>query len=89
LQEEGQSTRHIVTEALLKLDDLQTQELKPMGLTELSEKLNHINQILEHLGLESLHTSLGCESLRADLMLSESFVTSVVKIVKPGIKLGL
>ena len=85
-QDEGHNTRHIVTEALLKLMYSDANELKSLVLVELNEKLSIVSQILEQVDCErfleltaSCSTSLGPK-------LPDSFIESIKKTIKPGIK---
>lgn len=82
----GYSTRHIITEALLNLDESKT-EAKIAKNDELTETLNQVDHVLRQIvSGDNLSESRPRKSL-AHAGLSDSFVASVKKSVKSGLKI--
>jgi hypothetical protein len=84
---QGYSIRQIITEALLKLDEVH-REPSTTQLLELNEMLNQINQVLEQLGHgKPTHLRISGR-LSGDAGLDDSFIASIKQTVKQGVKVG-
>ena len=86
-KKEGHNTRHIVTKALLILEDFDNNELKSLMLVELNEKLSLVSQILEQIGFDGTTDVIASSTSSLNTMLSDSFINSIREAAKPGIKL--
>ena len=82
--ERGFSVRYVITEALLRLGDI---EVKPetTKVEGLNETLLHISQLLEQLGGEKLSPNTNRNSGTEQLRVSEVFITSVKNAARPGL----
>jgi hypothetical protein len=83
---EGYSVRQIITEALLKLTDINA-EITADTLSELKMTLEQVSQLLEQLGNRN-STQTSKQGTRQDNSeLTDSFINSVKKSAKVGVKL--
>jgi hypothetical protein len=80
-QEAGYSTRHILTEALLGLDDGSQDELSAV-IAELREVVGHAHDLLEEMR-DGRHVPPPRAGDGQAAQLSESFIASVRKTARP------
>lgn len=84
-QAEGYGVRQIITEALLKLgtpDSTQTN----IALDELNCALRTIGQLLDSFNKLEPQTLIDREDITVHLNLTDHFIGSITKAVKPGIR---
>ena len=86
-QSKGYNTRHIVIEALLKMEDADSNELKPLMLAELNEKLNRVSQLFENMEYGKISDLTACNLSSPVKKVSDSFINSIKEGAKPGISL--
>jgi hypothetical protein len=85
-QEAGYSTRHILTEALLGLDDGSQDELSAV-VAELREVVGHAHDLLEEMR-DGRHVPPTPAGDGQAAQLSESFIASVRASARPGMTGG-
>ena len=79
--------RHILTEALLRLDEESEQESE-LALAKLNEALGRVGLLLEQLQNGQYPTVAKPTVEQSQAALTDTFVTSVKNAAKPGLKLG-
>ncbi|MGB6679797.1 MAG: hypothetical protein WBF08_00555 [Candidatus Bathyarchaeia archaeon] len=82
----GYSTRHIITEALLNLDESQPEAKKGM-IDELTETLSQVSQLLEQIWDGKSSPAIKQNKSQSHAKLTPGFVASLMKSAKPGVKL--
>ena len=84
---QGYSVRHIITEALLKLDE-EPEQATELALVELTEMLGRVSQLLEQM--QNGHYAAPPEEPEepSQATLRDAFVASVKNAARPGMKLG-
>ena len=84
---QGYSVRHILTEALLRLDE-ESEQASALALAELNEMLGRVSQLLEQMQ-NGQYTAIVAEAEeQSQEVLSDAFVASVKSAAKPGLKIG-
>ena len=83
-QEAGYSTRHILTEALIRLEASDEEPAASLQLDEVVAALNKVNEQLGRLQQMGLQPARQPEQQLA--VLSDAFLLSVKSAVKPGIQ---
>lgn len=83
-QNQGFSTRHTLTEALLNLDSTNPQAIENEALNDL---LTQIKKLLEHIEMGSSR-EVKVSEIPANEILSEEFVASILGNAKVGIKIN-
>lgn len=83
----GYSLRYVITEALLKLNDPGPESIQDNPIPELSTVLSQVNKLLEQIGNGEppFFPKQGENTLHSSL--AESFVLSIKKAAKPGLRL--
>ena len=84
---QGYSVRHIITEALLKVDE-ESEQVTDIALAELNETLGRVGQLLEQMQNRGYTTVAAEAAGQAQEALSGAFVASVKSAAKPGIRIG-
>jgi hypothetical protein len=84
-QENGYSTRHILTEALLMLDRSDGDGNKDTQIDEVMVVLSQVREQLEHIHQSGLRFNR--PALGKTVVLSEAFLGSVRQAARPGIQL--
>ena len=79
---QGFSTRHTLTQALLNLDSAKSRATENGALNDLS---NQIKELLENIEM-GLSRKMPNNDLSSKENLSDEFVTSILKAIKPGLK---
>jgi hypothetical protein len=82
---QGFSIRQIITEALLKLDAPEIG-FESATIEGLKDTLDHVNQLLEHIEIGKYSPVIKSHTEPAQTGLTDSFITSVKMIAKPGLK---
>jgi len=85
--ENGYSLRYIMTEALLRLDLSQRDQVDSVDLNEVNGKLDHINQLLEWMGNTQPNSVTKNNTDAFQDKLPDTFLTSIKQSAKPGLKL--
>ena len=85
--EEGYSLRHIMTEALLRLDEHRSDQAENNVLEEVNGKLDSINRLLEWIGNTQPNDLNKQKEISSSSKLPDSFIVSIKKITKPGLKI--
>jgi hypothetical protein len=85
-QEKGYSTRHILTEALIKLDRSDGDGREDSQIDEVLIVLNQVREQLEHIHQSGLRPNR--PSREETAALSEAFLGSVRQAAQPGIQLN-
>jgi hypothetical protein len=83
----GYSVRYVVTEALISLKDNTEEPMKDIEFQKISTALERITQFINVFETEK---SLGFQVNNTDVAksnLNESFLLSVKKVIKPGLRL--
>ena len=83
---EGYSIRHIITEALLRLDGTDSEQVS-FTANELITSLHQINQLLEQLGNGDSTRAINQGERQESTGLTATFIASVKKSAKQGIKI--
>jgi DNA-directed RNA polymerase beta subunit len=83
----GYGLRYVITEALLKLNDPGPDSVHDNPIPELSAVLNQVNQLLEQIGNGRYPLYPRQDENIPQSGLAESFVLSIKKAAKPGIKI--
>ncbi len=82
----GYSMRYVITEALLKLNNPGLDLMKSNTFYELNTTLERVKKVLEQFGNDGyVGVSEQCKN-PAPSALADDFITSIRKVVKPGIK---
>ncbi|MCJ7529862.1 MAG: hypothetical protein MUO64_02365 [Anaerolineales bacterium] len=85
--EEDYSLRYILTEASLMLDEPQPDQSDSNVLTEVNEKLDHINHLPECVGNAQPNSNTKQNEGSSQTNLPDAFISSISKVAKPGQKL--
>ena len=83
----GYSIRRVITQALLGLDSPDEEYLSKIGLKDLNETLTQVNQLLKQFGNKAYSPTVKQNEEEVKSGLSEDFVVSIKKTVKPGVKI--
>ncbi len=83
---EGYKIQHIITDALLKLDEHRKDPSTIVALDELNNTLSQVNQLLEQLENGHSVTSDKPPEGQPRSILTAAFVASIKKATKPGFK---
>ncbi len=83
----GYSVRYVITEALLMLNESDPELVVNNELRELNLALERVNRILQHLGNGEYLDTPRREENTSQSNITDNFVTSIKKAVKPGIKI--
>jgi hypothetical protein len=84
-QERGYGTRHILTEALIKLDRSDEDGWEDSQIDEVMVVLNQVREQLEHIHQSGLRPNRPSPGKTAAL--SEAFLGSVRQAARPGMQL--
>ena len=84
--DKGYSTRHIITEALLNLDESKP-EAKIAMIDELTETLSQVGHLLEQIGDRKSSSATRQSESQSRAKLTSGFVASVKKSAKSGLKI--
>jgi hypothetical protein len=83
----GYSLRYVITEALLKLNDPGPESMEDNNIPDLNAVLNQVNKLLEQIGNGGYPVFPRQDENTLHSSLAESFVLSIKKAAKPGIKI--
>jgi len=84
---QGYSVRHILTEALLELEESQQQdEVSAFALDEVNRALHQVIQMLERMQ-NGRYVAAAADDPKPKAALTNAFVASVRNAAKPGLKL--
>jgi hypothetical protein len=85
---QGFSVRHILTEALLALEDSQEEDQETaFALDEVNRTLHQVIQMLERMQNGRHAPSANQDGEQSRVTLTETFVASVKNAARPGLKL--
>lgn len=84
---EGYCIRYIITEALLRLDDSESESIT-IALNDLNTALNQVSKLIKHFDSESNIAIVNSDESQKYTGLTHHFVASLKESVKPGIKSG-
>lgn len=86
-REEGDNIRHIILQALIKLDEANPPLESSATMKELITMVLQVHQILGRINGEYELSLTGEEEIDTGLELTEPLVSSVKKAIKPGLHL--
>ena len=85
---QGYSVRHILTEALLRLEESQQEDRETaMALDEVNRAMHQVIQMLERMQNGRYAPSANQDDEQSKVTLTETFVASVKNAARPGLKL--
>ncbi len=85
-QEKGYGIRHIITEALLRLDAHSAESVDGAKFDQIQETLTQVRALLEQMGLDDDSSLKGRNTDPSFSSLTDVFISSVKKTAKPGLK---
>ena len=84
---QGYSVRHILTEALLRLDE-ESEQATELSLVDLNQTLGRVSQLLEQMQNGHYTAVASATTEQSQEVLSDAFVASVKNTARPGLKIG-
>ena len=84
--EKGYNLRHIMTEALLRLDEPQPTPVEEAVLEKVNEKLSRIHQLLERIGNRQTPGFVELEGGPSWSELTAGFLGMIRQAAKPGFR---
>jgi hypothetical protein len=81
---QGFSTRHTLTEAILRLDSDKSRALDNGTLNDLSHQIQELLARVEMVSTQKIRN----DDIPSKRVLSDGFISSILKATKPGLKLN-